>query len=202
MLIVEDGTMPEGANTYVSLADVDAYLVPRGLWETTPDDAGDSVIAKKEAAIIRAFDAMNTLNWAGDVPDWQRVTAWPRENVPMPGVRPNPGEEPTFLPADMVPRAVVQAQMELAGLIYGGLNPLAPVERGGKVISMSESSKEGDLDGAAEVIKQLKAGETPEKEVYMEEHWYVAEDILESITVNGVEQALYVVTQEIVDAQY
>lgn len=146
MLIVEDGTMPEGANTYVSLADVDAYLVPRGLWETTPDDAGDSVIAKKEAAIIRAFDAMNTLNWAGDVPDWQRVTAWPRQNVPMPGVKPKPGEEPIFLPADMVPRAVVQAQMELAGLIYGGLNPLAPVERGGKVVSMSESSKEGDLD--------------------------------------------------------
>lgn len=146
MLIVEDGTMPEGANTYVSLADVDAYLVQRGLWEATPDDAGDSVIAKKEAAIIRAFDAMNTLNWAGDVPDWQRVTAWPRQNVPMPGVKPKPGEEPTFLPADMVPRAVVQAQMELAGLIYGGLNPLAPVERGGKVVSMSESSKEGDLD--------------------------------------------------------
>lgn len=146
MLIVEDGTMPEGANTYVSLADVDAYLVPRGLWETTPDDAGDSVIAKKEAAIIRAFDAMNTLNWAGDVPDWQRVTAWPRQNVPMPGVKPKPGEEPAFLPADMVPRAVVQAQMELAGLIYGGLNPLAPVERGGKIVSMSESSKEGDLD--------------------------------------------------------
>lgn len=146
MLIVEDGTMPEGANTYVSLADVDAYLVQRGLWEATPDDAGDSVIAKKEAAIIRAFDAMNTLNWAGDVPDWQRVTAWPRQNVPMPGVKPKPGEEPTFLPADMVPRAVVQAQMELAGLIYGGLNPLAPVERGGKIISMSESSKEGDVD--------------------------------------------------------
>lgn len=146
MLIVEDGTMPEGANTYVSLADVDAYLVSRGLWETTPDDAGDSVIAKKEAAIIRAFDAMNTLNWAGDVPDWQRVTAWPRQNVPMPGVKPKPGEEPTFLPDDMVPRAVVQAQMELAGLIYGGLNPLAPVERGGKIVSMSESSKEGDVD--------------------------------------------------------
>lgn len=146
MLIVEDGTMPEGANTYVSLADVDAYLVPRGLWEATPDEAGDGIIAKKEAAVIRAFDSMNTLNWAGDAPDWQRVTAWPRQNVPMPGVKPKPGEEPTFLPADTVPRAVVQAQMELAGLIYGGLNPLAPVERGGKVVSMSESSKEGDVD--------------------------------------------------------
>lgn len=146
MLIIEDGTMPEGANTYASLELADAYLVPRGLWEATQEDAGDSIIAKKEAAIIRAFDALNTLNWAGDVPDWQRVTAWPRENVPMPGVKSKPGEEPAFLPADTVPRAVVQAQMELAGLIYGGLNPLAPVERGGKIVSMSESSKEGDVD--------------------------------------------------------
>lgn len=52
------------------------------------------------------------------------------------------------------------------------------------------------------VIKQLQAGETPEKEVYMTEHWYVNEDVLSSITVNGEEQALTVVTQEIIDAQY
>lgn len=53
-----------------------------------------------------------------------------------------------------------------------------------------------------EVIKQIEAGETPEKEVYMEEHWYVNEDILSSITVDGAEQALTVVTDEIVEAQY
>ena len=52
------------------------------------------------------------------------------------------------------------------------------------------------------VIKQIEAGETPEKEVYMVEHWYVNEDVLPSITVNGEEQELTVVTQEIVDAQY
>ncbi len=52
------------------------------------------------------------------------------------------------------------------------------------------------------VIKQLENGETPEKEVYMTEHWYVNEDILSSITVNGEEQPLTVVTQDIVDAQY
>lgn len=146
MLIIEDGTMPEGANSYVSLKDADDYLVLRGLWDATPEAEGESILSKKEAAIVRAFDALNTLDWVGDVPDWQRVTAWPRENVPMPGAKPNPGEKPSFLPADIVPRAVVQAQMELAGLIYGGLNPLAPVERGGKVVSMSESTKEGDLD--------------------------------------------------------
>ena len=52
------------------------------------------------------------------------------------------------------------------------------------------------------VIKQLQAGEEPMKEVYMTEHWFVNEDILSSITVNGEEQELTVVTQEIIDAQY
>jgi simple sugar transport system substrate-binding protein len=53
-----------------------------------------------------------------------------------------------------------------------------------------------------EVIQQLEAGETPDKEVYMEEHWYVNEDILSTITVEDAEQALTVVTDEIVEAQY
>lgn len=52
------------------------------------------------------------------------------------------------------------------------------------------------------VIKQLQAGEEPKKEVYMTEHWFVNEDILSSITVDGEEQELTVVTQEIIDAQY
>lgn len=143
-LIVEDGTMPKNANSYVSLADADAYLVQRGLWEATPTDGGEATVSKKETAIIRAFDALNTLKWKGNVADWQRTIAWPRENVPMPG--PKAKGKPEYLPSDMVPKAVVQAQIELAALIYGGLNPLAPVERGGKVVSMSESTKEGNLD--------------------------------------------------------
>ncbi|MCI8996564.1 MAG: substrate-binding domain-containing protein [Lachnospiraceae bacterium] len=53
-----------------------------------------------------------------------------------------------------------------------------------------------------EVIKTLQSGGTPEKEVYMVEHWYVNEDILSSIEVNGETQELTVVTQEIIDAQY
>ena len=53
-----------------------------------------------------------------------------------------------------------------------------------------------------DVIQQLESGSTPDKEVYMVEYWYVNEDILSSITVNGEEQELTVVTQEIVDAQY
>ena len=53
-----------------------------------------------------------------------------------------------------------------------------------------------------EVIKQLQAGETPEKEVYMTEHWFVNEDVLSTINVNGEDQDLPGVTKEIVGAQY
>ncbi len=53
-----------------------------------------------------------------------------------------------------------------------------------------------------EVIKTLASGGTPEKEVYMEEHWFVNEDILSSIEVNGETQNLTVVTDEIIAAQY
>ena len=54
----------------------------------------------------------------------------------------------------------------------------------------------------AEVIEQIEAGEEPEKEVYMEEHWYVNEDIISTINVEGTDMDLTVVTDEIVEAQY
>ena len=53
-----------------------------------------------------------------------------------------------------------------------------------------------------EVIKTIESGGQPEKEVYMEEHWFVNEDILDSIEVNGEKQDLTVVTDEIIEAQY
>ena len=50
-LIVEDGTMPAGANSFASLADADAYHAAR-LTEAWADSLpGD----KKEAALIRAY---------------------------------------------------------------------------------------------------------------------------------------------------
>ncbi|MCD8161652.1 MAG: ABC transporter substrate-binding protein [Clostridiales bacterium] len=53
-----------------------------------------------------------------------------------------------------------------------------------------------------EVIKQLEAGETPETTVYMEEHWYTYDDTVSTFEVDGVEQSVTVVTDEIIDAQY
>lgn len=217
-LIIEDGTMPAGANSYVSLESADAYLVPRGLWPAyerqtdneSPDDVNnddgeepdapveptepekeldgnelaepqsenesgetgnvvgeddenpdpelpdepepdpdlpdvskpddDPEIAKKEAALMRAFDYLNgPLQWLGNKVDWQRQPAWPRENVPIPGTNP---EKPEYIPNDVVPEVVCRAQMELAAFIYNGRDPLAPLERGGKYQQKSDSKSE------------------------------------------------------------
>lgn len=149
MLIVEDGSQVENANSYATLEAADAYCVPRGLWPLTPmksdaetgtETPDAEMKAAKESAMMRAFDYLNSFQWKGQPVDWQRTAAWPRSNVQQ------PGNDKDFLPPDMVPKAVVQSQIELAALIYGGLNPLAPVERGGKVLSESHSTKEGDVD--------------------------------------------------------
>lgn len=53
-----------------------------------------------------------------------------------------------------------------------------------------------------DVIEQLEAGETPDKEVYMVEHWYTYDDTVASFEINGESQETTVVTDEVVEAQY
>ena len=157
MLTVEDGSCPAGANSYVSLEEADAYLVPRGLWpvtavEATPDgEAGEGeeqpdtvMLPAKEAALMRAFDYLNgPLDWKGFKVSWEREPAWPRLNVPVPNTDP---AMCGYIPAEVVPGAVKRAQMELAALLYAGKDMLAPVERGWAIVAESYSRTEGGVD--------------------------------------------------------
>ena len=139
-LIVEDGSLPVGSNTYISLADADAYASARGLWTSaTTDDA-------KTVALLRAADYLNTLQWKGITVAWDRVMAWPREKVPQPGGAKDIYGNPVLLANNIVPKAVAQAQTELAALIVAGTNPLAPAERGGRVVAEKHTTKAGDID--------------------------------------------------------
>ena len=52
-----------------------------------------------------------------------------------------------------------------------------------------------------EIIKAMEAGEDYEAEVYVPESWFVAEDDVTSIEIDGEEQEVVVLTQEIVDAR-
>jgi len=53
-----------------------------------------------------------------------------------------------------------------------------------------------------EVIQTLESGGTPEKEVYMTEHWYALSDAIVDFEVDGVAQEMTEVTDEVIEAQY
>jgi hypothetical protein len=143
MLTVENGTMLEGANSYASVAQADGYLYARGNedWpqhvpeEETDPDTGEMVttpdpnLAAKEAALIRATDYLNGLNWYGKRAAGGRVMAWPRvEAVDCDGYA---------IAEDTVPDTVVLATCALAGIIYGGEDAQPTLERGGRIQSES-----------------------------------------------------------------
>ena len=139
-LIVETGACEAGSNTFISLADADTYATDRGLWTSaTTEDA-------KTVALLRAADYLNTLQWKGVAVTWDRTMAWPREKVPQPGGAVDIYGNPVLLANNIVPKAVAQAQTELAALIVAGTNPLAPAERGGRVVSETHTTKAGDID--------------------------------------------------------
>ena len=139
-IVVEDGTLPANSNSYISLVDAETYATDRGLWtSSTTDDA-------KTVALLRAADYLNTLQWKGVSVAWNRVMAWPRESVPQPGGAVDIYGNPVLLANNIVPKAIPQAQAELAALIVAGTNPLAPAERGGRVVSETHTTKAGDSD--------------------------------------------------------
>ena len=53
-----------------------------------------------------------------------------------------------------------------------------------------------------EVIKDLEAGNSVEKEIYMEEHWYALTDAIVDFSIDGEAQTMTEVTDEVIDAQY
>lgn len=74
-LIVEDGSIVDGANSYVTLAEIRAYCEARGL-ELPEEDAGVEVMA------VQAFDYLEAMNgWKGCPVQPNQRTAWPRDGV-------------------------------------------------------------------------------------------------------------------------
>ena len=129
-LIVEDGTMPEGANTFASVADADSYLSARGLtqaWAVPEAGATDPNFAAKEAALIRAADYLGTLSWKGQQVVWGWQLCFPRKNMPI--------SDGTYAAENIVPVKVKNACIEIAALFFAGEDLLAATERGGRVQS-------------------------------------------------------------------
>ena len=69
-LIVETGAGVAGANSYISLADAQAFLTSRGLNVTL-----------SEGQLLQAMDAMALLNWKGYKVNESFPLDWPRSGV-------------------------------------------------------------------------------------------------------------------------
>ena len=123
-LTVEDGSVVAGADSYVATADYQAYGSARG-WTLEGGDNGD------EINLRRAFDAINRIwSYPGTKVNAAQTGAFPRTSF-------------TLIPSD-----IKNAQMELAYLIQGGLDPFASIEQGIGEVRAGPVSVKYDFGGA------------------------------------------------------
>ncbi len=107
VLVVEDGTVVSGANSFVTEDQIVAAALMRGIvLPFTTDDEKDKVAVYG----ILAADYLRILPWKGEVVDVNQTMPFPRKNMNM---------TPPW-PENAVPYAVIEAQLQLALLSYGG----------------------------------------------------------------------------------
>ncbi len=121
-IIVEDGSVVANANSYISVADANAYFTTTGdtLWTEDADDAA------KERALILGAQYMQQkwrLRWKGSRIEAQQRLDWPRTGVDVPDFFdpflkntfvPVAFQNTYFIPADVIPQEVIDAQLLLA----------------------------------------------------------------------------------------
>jgi hypothetical protein len=106
-LVVEDGTGKSDAESYVSVADADAYHVARSQtgWAGTN--------AAKEALLRRATELLDaSYAWRGTIATEAQGLRFPREGIL--------DRDKREIAANEVPTAIVRACCELALLLLGG----------------------------------------------------------------------------------
>lgn len=115
-LIVEDGSIVAGAESYCTTAYADDYFLKRGNSVWGPLD-----ITLKEAMLRLATEYMlhkYRMAWAGYRVNATQNLDWPRLWVPVPDVISTYGPAPTFIAYNVVPDIVMKAACELAFRSY------------------------------------------------------------------------------------
>lgn len=143
-LIIEDGTIVSGADTYISLVDATTYHSSRGnsAWASAVSDP------VREQALRRAADFLDMnfyTRWKGaQIQPLTQARQWPRAGVRVSQEQVYYDVPPSFydtqysgfLAITTIPQKLKDAQCELALRALSG--PLAPdLKRGGKVSSVT-----------------------------------------------------------------
>jgi len=121
-LVVEDGSIVAGANSFVTLDEANTFFADRvdSVWTDLAEDD------QKTRALILASDYITQawrLRWAGSITDATQPLTWPRRGVPVPDFFdpffrqvnvPLAFQDTYFIPENVVPQEVKDAQMLLA----------------------------------------------------------------------------------------
>lgn len=106
-IIVEDGSMVVDANTYVGVEEAREYASSRNYDAQFLDDE------KSKGYLLRAMDYLNSIDdYKGWIIDTDQALPWPRQKVVVNRIS---------VPEDAIPRALKQAQIELAIAIANGV---------------------------------------------------------------------------------
>ena len=131
-LIIEDGTRPTGANTYVSLLDANEYVT---LYAEDPSVYENYDQEKAKRSLIQAAKVLDELygtRYSGYIyPDATQTLLFPRSSFYT-----NTGK---LIKQLEIPTELKNAQVELAMLIYDGFNPYVTRNRDGNILSKSVS---------------------------------------------------------------
>lgn len=109
-LIVEDGSRPAGANSYISIADFETYALTRGI----------TVNGDPEELLIRAMDFLEGLSYIGEKYTIAQTLQWPRWDVVI---------DNFYVNANTVPIQVPNGQCEAALAIDNNNDQLSDLPR-------------------------------------------------------------------------
>ena len=109
-LIIEDGSIVTGANSYISTTNFTAYATARGL----------TITGDEEQLLIQAMDYIESQSYKGIKSTRDQALQWPRVGVYVDGY---------YLDSDTIPQQLINGQCEVALSIDAGTGPLADVSR-------------------------------------------------------------------------
>ena len=112
-IIVENGTVVAGANSYVSEADLTAYASDRGL----------TLTAATDVLIIKAMDYIESLSFIGDKHTEAQPLQWPRDEVYI---------DRNYIERETIPKELKNGVYTAALAIDAELDPLRIIERATK----------------------------------------------------------------------
>lgn len=109
-IVVEDGSIVAGANSYVSAADLTAYATTRGI----------TLITDPDQLLIKAMDYIESLSYKGTKQTRNQPLEWPRYNVFIDGY---------YVQTSFIPQQLKNGEMETAIAIDQSEDPLATSPR-------------------------------------------------------------------------